>query len=341
MAQVPAHPNTVLSADWLVHRFDPEHNAFQFVYVDRALRRSAPFLTDEYFPQLGQPLVLAREAALKVEAQGAPLHFLFHSAYCCSTLLARALDQDGMASSFKEPVVLNDIVGWRHRGAPAAQVGQVLGEALGLLARPLQAGEASIVKPSNIVNGLATAMMTMRPDAHAILLYAPLESFVASIARKGMWGRLWVRELLSRQLTDGLVDLGFAARDYLLHTDLQAAAVGWLAQHKLFAAMAAQWPDRVRTLNSEVLVARPMEAMDAATQFYGLQRPTSGFEGVVTDVFARNAKNDTPFTQGQRDEDRRRGEALHGDEIEKVVAWARAVAASAGVAEDLPRALIR
>jgi hypothetical protein len=219
-------------------------------------------------------------------------------------------------------------------------VGEVLGNALQLLARPFEPGESMIIKPSNVVNGLASAMLTLRPDAGAILLYAPLRAFLASIARKGMWGRLWVRELLSRQLVDGLVDLGFAPRDYLLHTDLQAAAVGWLAQQKLFAELALRWPDRVRTLDSEVLVARPGEALVATASLFGIPLDGATIRRIVADVFSRDAKDGRTFTAGQREAERKAGESLHAEEIEKVTAWAESVAANAGVAMCPPLPLI-
>lgn len=320
-------------AEWLAHRYDPEHDAFQFHAVDRALRRSAPFLTDDCLSPSHPPLIVRRG---DVAVTDNVVHFLFHSAYCCSTLLANALDLPGAAMTLKEPVLLNDLVGWRQRGAAPDAVSHVLDHGLSLLARPFEAGEATIIKPSNVANGLATAMMTLRPGAKAILLHAPLDVYLTSIARKGMTGRLWVRELLSRQLVDGLVNLGFTPRDYLLHTDLQAAAVGWLAQHRLFATMAERWPDRVRTLDSERLIADPMGSLEAASAFLNIALPVDGFATVVDTVFRQNAKDGTPFEQGQRDEERRQGQQLHLAEIEQVAVWAQHVARNAGVPMELP-----
>ena len=56
--------------------------------------------------------------------------------------------------------------------------------------------------------------MAMRPDARALFLYAPLEAYLASIARKGMWGRLWVRDLFGKLLREGMLGaLGIAPDD--------------------------------------------------------------------------------------------------------------------------------
>lgn len=330
----------MLAPEWLAHRYDETHDVIHLVEATRALRQSVPFLMDAHLPGAATPLVLRREEAVSAVPNPAPVHFIFHSAYCCSTLLANAFDRPGLASSLKEPQLLADMVGWRHRGGQPQRVGAVLDQSLTLLARPFEAGESMVIKPSNVVNGLAQAMMNVRPQAGAVLLYAPLRVFLASIARKGMWGRLWVRELLSKQLADGLVDLGFEPRDYLLHTDLQAAAVGWLAQKKLFAAMAARWPGRVRTLDSETLVARPTESLRAVATLFTLALDDPTAETIVADVFTRNSKDGSDFAVGQRASDRSAGEADHAEEIEKVAIWAEAVERAAGIDGDLPAPLI-
>ena len=331
---------TVRDPSWLAHRYEPDNDAIHFISAPREVRRSVPFLTDEYLKTSGTARPIARADALAIAANANPVHFIYHSAYCCSTLLARAFDLPGISSSLKEPQILNDVVGWRQRGGDPKRIGPVLDSSLQMLARPFEPGEASIVKPSNILNGLAEPMLTMRPEAGCVILYAPLRIFLASIARKGMFGRLWVRELLSRQLVDGLVNLGFEPRDYLLHTDLQAGAVGWLAQHQLFAHLARRWPDRVRTLDSEVLVARPAEALAASAGLFGLTLGDDAIASIVADDFARDAKTDTVFTQGQREAERLTGEALHADEINKVAIWAEAVARTAGVDLTLPAPLL-
>jgi hypothetical protein len=329
-----------LDPEWLAHRFDPQADAVHFVRVPRALRNSVPFLTDEHLPSAQQPLVVRREDAIAAAEAPSPVHFVFHSAYCCSTLVANALDSEGSAYSLKEPVILNDLVGWRHRGGPPARVGEVLDQALRLLARPFADGEACVVKPSNLLNGLAPAMLALRPAAGALLLHAPLRVYLGSIAGKGLWGRLWVRDLLMKQLKDGLIDLGFQPEDHMLQTDLQVAAVGWLAQQQLFARLAGQFPDRVRTLDSETLLARPEDALAAISRLFGLPSSSGTLEETVARVFRRHAKFGGEFGREDRLAGQRSAAEIHGEEIEKVTVWAEAVAAGAEVPFRLPSPLL-
>ena len=100
--------------------------------------------------------------------------------------------------------------------------------------------------------------MALRPEARAIFLYAPLESFLISVARKGLGCRLWARELLEGQLRDGYVDLGFSSGDYFRQTDLQVAAVGWLAQHMAFRRLAAVAMRAISSSNSFASMVRPL-----------------------------------------------------------------------------------
>lgn len=328
-----------LGPEWLAHRYDETNDTVHLIEVDRATRARLPFMVDA---ELGArtPRIVPRSEAVAALAGPAPLHFIFHSAFCCSTLLANALDVSGVAGALKEPQLLADMTGWRLRGGDPRAIQTVLDQALRLLARPFEAGEAMILKPSNVANGLAEAMLAMRPDARAILMHAPLPAFLASIARKGLDGRLWARELMSKQLAEGLIALGFEPRDHLRHTDLQAAAVGWLAQKALFAKLATRWPERVRTLDSEMLVARPAEAIAAAAALLGLALDEDAIAEIVASQFSRNAKDGSAFATGQRDRDRDAGVSLHADEIAKVSIWADAVADANGIAVHWPSPLL-
>ena len=337
---MPAPAQVAADPDWLAHRYEPVDDMVHFVHAPRSVQRAATFLTDENLPGHSQPEIVSRAQALTAAGPAAPLHFVFHSAYCCSTLLARAFDIPGVAFGLKEPVILNDLSGWRRRGAAPAQLGPRLGDALTLLARPMAAGEAVVVKPSNVVNALAPVMLALRSEARAVLLYAPLRTYLASIADKGLWGRNWVRDLFLKLGRDGLLDFGFASEELFGQTDLQIAALGWLGQHRLFADMAARFGERVATLDSEVLIARPAEAMTALTALYRLPLDARQIAGVVDDAFARDGKTGTAFAVGARAARESERTARHADEIDKVAQWAGAVAGAAGIDLTLPRPLL-
>lgn len=329
-------------ADWLPHRYDEARDAIRFVRAPREAHRTATFLTDEYLAGAAAPEVVGRAEALAQAAADAPVHFIFHSAYCCSTLLARAFDVEGTAMGLKEPQILNDLHGWRGRGGQPARIAEVLDGTLRLLARPFAAGEAVVIKPSNLVNAFAPAMLAMRPEAKALLLHAPLPLYLASIAKKGMWGRLWVRELFVKIGRDGMLDYGFSPEEILRQTDLQIAAIGWLGQHRQFATLADRLgPGRVRTLDSETLIARPADAVAALADFYGLDIDDAAAAAIASGpAFTSHSKGGGAFSRDERLAEQKEAASVHSEEIEKVTVWAEAVAASAGQPLSLPGALL-
>lgn len=328
-------------AEWLAHRYDPGHDAVHFLPVSRAVHRTSIFLTREHLPDNLAPLILPRRAVMAAAPPAGPLHFVFHSAFCCSTLIARAFDRPGWAMGLKEPTILNDLVGWRRRGDRGPDMASVLNDVLTLLARPFAENEAVIVKPSNAINALAAPILALRPDSHAVLLYAPLRTYLGSVAKKGMDGRLWVRVLLLGLLDDNLVDLGFAPRDYLGLTDLQVAAVGWLAQQALFARLVAQFgADRVRTLDSEQLTGDPAGTMRRLAMLFGLPVDNATLDAIVTGpAFTRHSKLDADFGIADRAGEHRVAADTHAEEIDKVMIWTEAVAAAAGVTTNPPAPL--
>lgn len=319
----------------LAHRYDEASDSFLMRPVSREAHDAATFITDEYLGAQENLVAIGRAQAMKAVRRDNNLHFIFHSAFCASTMLARGFNLPGQSMGLKEPVLLNDIVGYRRRGAPPAAVAERTDHALHMLARPFGADSAIIVKPSNVFNALAPLALTLRPQAKAILLYAPLEVFLISVARKGLWCRLWCRELLEGLITDGIVDLGFEPRDYFLQSDLQVAAVGWLAQQMMFQKIARQFgADRIATLDSERLTADPPAALAAALKHFGLTAEDAALRG--HSAFSTHSKFGGRFNSADRKAEHEAAAAAHSDEIEKIVAWTAHVARSAGIDTQLP-----
>jgi hypothetical protein len=326
--------------DWLCHRYDGNADAIQFVKLSRHERSGAIFLTDDYLPAR-TPAAVARADAMRLASTRAPIHFILHSAFCCSTLLANAFDRPGLATTFKEPMILNDVVGVRRRGSQPPQVAAALDAALTLLARPFAGDEAAIIKPSNVLNALAPAMLAMRPESKAVLLYAPLEDFLVSVAKKGLDGRLWVRELLIGQRTDGMLQrFGFDDKALFGQTDLQVAAIGWLAQHSLFADLVRALPQRVTTLDSRTLLADPGAALRALARHFELRADDQAIAAMLSGPFRRNAKSGAEFGRQARELEYMAAAGAHADEVTKVAIWAREVARAVGLAEALGGRLV-
>ena len=339
MPNPPALPDLLSDGRWLAHRYDESRDAVQFRYVPREVQQGITFLTDKEIGDAPLAVYGRAECLNEARTRARPTpRFLFHSAYCCSTLLARAFDLPGTSFGLKEPQILNDVVGFQLRRGDARQVAAAMDIALLLLARPLASGEVNVIKPSNIFNPLIPLVTAMRADVRGLFLHAPLPVFLASIARKEIEGRAWVRELMW-----SLIQLGqtrrfrFSEEDLYRQTDLQVAALGWLAQQALFAEVAERHSG-FRTLDSETLVSRPAECLAALGDLFEL--PIDADAVAAGPAFRTHSKDRTEYSAEEREEERQRRQSLHAREIELVLEWAERVAEHADVAISLPAPLV-
>jgi hypothetical protein len=340
---IPDLPHVIGDGRWLAHRYDEAADAVQFRYAPREAQRGMTFLTDQEIGDAPLAVFSRADCLAEVRRHPAPTpRLIFHSAYCCSTLLARAFDIPGVSFGLKEPQILNDVAGLQLRRGDPRQVAAAMDIALMLLARPLSADrtgdEINVVKPSNIVNPLIPLTTAMRPNAKGLLLHAPLETFLASIARKEIEGRAWVRELMWKLIQLGQAErFGFSDEDLYRQTDLQVAAVGWLAQQALFADAAARQAG-FRTLDSETLIARPAECLAALGDLFELQFDASAV--AAGPAFRTHSKDRSAFSPEQRRAEQESGKSVHAREIDMVMQWARQLAGHAGIAMTLPSPLL-
>lgn len=338
-ADLPSLPELIADGRWLAHRYDQNNDAVQFRFVPREIQREITFLTDKEIG--GAPLAVYSRTDCLAEVRKRELpapRMIFHSAYCCSTMLARAFDVPGVSFGLKEPQILNDVVGLQLRRGEARQVAAAMDIALLLLARPLDGGEVNVVKPSNLVNPLIPLVLALRPGLRALLLHAPLATFLGSIARKQIEGRAWVRELMWSLIQMGQAQrFGFSEEELYRQTDLQVAALGWLAQQALFSDLARQ-ASGFRTLDSETLVARPVESL---TALKGLFELNVDAEAVANGpAFRTHSKDGRDYSAEQRTKERERGQSLHAAEIDLVLEWAAKVADHANVPMSLSAPLL-
>jgi hypothetical protein len=338
-AKVPDLPELIADGRWLAHRYDKTNDSIQFRFVPREAQREVTFLTDQ---EIGDaPLAVYTRADCLAEIGKEPLptpRMIFHSGYCCSTMLARAFDIPGASFGLKEPQILNDISGLQLRRADPRQVAAAMDIVLLVLARPLGAGEVNVVKPSNLINPMIPLVIGMRPDVRVLLLHAPLEVFLASIARKEIEGRAWVRELMWKLIRLGLLDrFGFTEEELYRQTDLQVGALGWIAQQGLFAD-AARAHSGFRTLDSERLVSAPIDCLRALKDLFDIDLDAESV--AAGPAFRTHSKDRRDYSAEERKRERDRGQSLHAREIEMVLEWSAKVAEHADIPMSLPSPLM-
>jgi len=317
--------------DWLPHSFDETGAALTCVHVPRAQRPGLTFLSDDYY--VGNPAKVRHPAAALREASAsapaAPIHFIWHTSFCCSTLLARALEIQGVTHGLREPDVMINLANRFIRSEDAANR-ERLDLVLRLLERPYSGEQAVIVKPTNFANRLIGPVLSLRPQSRAILLHSDLRTLLLSLAKKNMRGRIWGRRLYASCAGWTSLRTGFSPSDTFLQTDLQIAGLAWLMQIDHFARIAAQWgPERVMTLDSASFMAAVPDTLAAAARLFGLEVGAEEVAqiaaGPVFTIHSKFAQQD--YSIEARDAEHQALMAAHGEEIAMVEKWVEAVAA--------------
>ena len=323
---------------WFPHRYDAARRQILFVHLTREQHRAAAFLDDRHLDEgLARRTMPIDAIDVAVIPEGR-MHFIFHSAFCCSTLMASALDIPGRVFALKEPVILNDVALAARRGLDTQDLDRILA----LLARPTLPGEVVIAKPGNEANSAIPHLLARQRTSRALLMSSPIEAFLASVANKGMWGRLWARRVHAGLRSFQPRDPGYSDADLLQQTDLQVAALVWLAHRGQFAELAQMASGRYRTLLAEQLLADRSGSLAAVSAWFGLGLAEPEIAAIADGpVFKHNAERaDENFDEAARAASRAQAEAAYGEEIAMVTQWAETVAGHVGLPRDFGPALL-
>jgi hypothetical protein len=325
--------------------YDARADTLSFVNLPRDAQRAAVFLDRRFIGDaFKSPPARIRDLPLRDIRDGAgPIHFIFHTGFCCSTLLARALDVPGVSMGLKEPAVLVSFAQhWSNaRQTPGAL--NALGVTLDLLSRPLAPGETQIVKPTNVANHLLPEILHLRPDAKILVLYSGLRPFLEAIVRRDANGRLFGRQIFQGFASAIPLETTFSVEEQLLLTDLQIAAQAWLMQTTFFASLAGHHGRaRIRTLNSDTLLSDPARALTSLGEFFELcQKPRRWADVAASSVFREHAKeHGLPFDAQAHHTQLAAAGSLHANEINAVEAWARHLAQRSNAALALGDTLL-
>jgi hypothetical protein len=306
----------------------------QFIRLDeRELRRTA-FLDHR---ALNKPVELrlgldefARQADLAENTPAAhAFGMIYHSAFCCSTHLARCLDATGMGRTLKEPYALTQTSlyfadeSYQQFDTTAAWH-RFLGSELSFLVRPGKSGRLPVIKTHNFSVVLAQAIARLFPGrAKGLFIYSDLESFLTSTL-KSAERRNFCRLLLKLMTPAKAQRLNIPWMDPESLADPPAAAYCWLMHMAYYAAASGQFgPASFRSLDCNVLLDQPVETLLALAGYLvaktDRQAIVSGLEDTTIKSHAKNP-NRTFSAQTRRSE--LQTQAFHlRPEIKEAMRW--------------------
>ena len=252
-----------------------------------------------------------------------PAAFLFHTAFCGSTLLARALDAPPRAVALKEPLVLTTMTRLSLQAPP--RLDALLDRALKLLGRPWAKDGAVLVKPTNLVNRIAPRILALAPGSRAILMHASLREFLVSCFKKLPQAEVAVRWMAQTLVRDTTLAQRLGLRGDEPYNLVEACVLTWHAQLEVYARLlGADARDHLRTLDMATMLERPAATVAACARFVGLDAALDGLETRVAAEFSRDSKKSArDYDAGHRAREKSELEARYGEVIEQALAWSR------------------
>ena len=258
--------------EWIPHAIDRQAQSVVFARVPRE-RYSAPGFLFEFQPERQEDCIALPFSAVEgLRIDTCPVHFVFHSAFCRSTLLTRALNIDELSIGLSEPGVIASLATDPELRA------RLLTPLLGMLSRQRKGVRAVFIKPTNHANRIIPALLDAVPHANAILLTGSLASFLSSVRRRGLMGHRWGRQLYLENQSYAGIDFGMQPQEVFAMSDLQTAGLAWLLYQNLFAQIASKHPDRTRIVHSEQFNGARGETLAAILDFCkaGQDKPPVG-----------------------------------------------------------------
>lgn len=309
-------------ARWFCDALDVKTNQAHFVHTDRDSVCEAPFL-DHRWVRSGLKEHRVDLAALSfLELPQAP-RFIWHTAFCGSTLLARCLDKAGVSLALREPDALMHAASiQRHRSAQEAQL--ALKVTLALLLRGFEAGERVTLKPTNAANNMMQGAFALHPEGRSVFLTSQLRHFLLSIAKKGEAGRAFIRQLFSLFLRDGHPLANSEPSQLLGLTDLQIAALVWHLQIDGMRAAAHAFPGhKVLWVEDDAFLDEPAAILKAVCAHLDIPLSDEECQSVANGpLLQKNSKlGDVKYTPQKRLEERDAIAAHYGEELDMIITW--------------------
>ena len=311
----------ITDARWFPVDVDVRGGRIAFLELSDELIANASFLDNRVDASLGDSVVLSVDEIPHAFAL-AHTGWLFHTSFCCSTLLARALHFPPQQVCLKEPLVLRRLGDARDGGLEMGKFPKLI---VDLLTRRRHDGAGVLIKPTHAALNIAVDLLREAPSSRAVVLTSELEDFLVSNLKKTPETQAKIPQLAERALRAGrfrhaLPESAFQPPDLLC-----AAALQWAAQRELVVDIQdIVGVSRVWILDQQELLRDIAGVTQRVSNWLGLHPPAEAFAAHVHAVSQRHAKAlDTAYGSEKREAERQLVATMFPRELENALAWAR------------------
>ncbi|MBX3710825.1 MAG: hypothetical protein KF800_02525 [Lysobacter sp.] len=245
--------------------------------------------------------------------------WLFHTSFCCSTLLARALQDTPACMVYREPLVLRRLSDARDRGMAIAPW---MVPTTRLLFRPWRDDGVVVVKPTHAALNIAADLLAATPGSRAVALLSSLDDFLVSNIKKTPETHAKVPALVERAVAAGSLRQRLAGREIEPPSLLAAVALQWVAQRELLVDIDARAPGRLRFIDASQVLADLAAAARDCLEWWGLPADMDALRDRAAAVAAVNAKQTSAtYSARQREDEAAQLARMFARELAEARAW--------------------
>jgi hypothetical protein len=331
-ADKPDALNMIASPAWHIHDFHELTREFTLLSMSEDDYRRSVFLDTRHLPKgaarfksgFGQTYRLFSNAG---KPPGS-VSFVFHVGHCGSTLLATALAGSRSVLPLREPRMLKVLSKiFRELNEPVSQFTEpdwqrLRDIVLFGLSRTFHPGQHLLVKATSTCNNLVIPLLETASNARAILLYQPLEPFIAGFFKQSTDARDLIIQARDRMLL--WTSIPGAAK--LRIADLapeQLAAMSWLTSMYCLLEATEVIPGRTMMVNFDDFLGDPENQLVAIDSFLDTGQDANEMLHHYASISAQYSKRpDMPFTSENRQEGFASARRKHGKKISRGMQWA-------------------
>lgn len=312
--------------DWLFQGIQGETMQYLFARVSSSTYQDSSFLDHRMNPPPGEITGFAmRDINRSMKHEGRPANYIFHSAFCCSTLLSNCLQFVSNSLVLKEPKALGHLADALAQTKTIPNFNRdrwrmVLAPALRLLEKTYPGQQGVIIKPANSANELMPDILAVRPSK-TVIMYGSLKDFLLSNLKGLDESRYMVPLFLKRlyPLTDYADQLQIGDVSSLPH--LQQCAVLWHSQLHYFSGLASE-NGAIRYLAAGDFLREPEAVVERALEHFGLPcNPERLDQLLESGPLSQHSKSGERFDAGARADENAALSAQHKSELQDTMTW--------------------
>ena len=279
----------IADARWFPVDLHVPRREYRFLKIDDHVLESSSFLDTRIDASLEQACPLPAEELVTPFLPSVGPGWLFHTSFCCSTLLARLLHLPPQQVVLKEPLVLRRLADARHAQWPGSH--ELIGPTVSLLARAWHAQGGVVIKPTHAALNIAADLMAASPASRAILLTSSLDDFLVSHLKKSEETLAKIPVLAERALASGGFRGRLPAAAFQPPSFLAAAALQWAAQRELcLDIIDSVGIQRVKVVDASTLLASVPQMVWQVSRWLQLPATAQALATRAAEVSTRNAK---------------------------------------------------